>query len=69
MNSYAMEQLNKQRIADWHREAYDVLLAKTRPARDPGIRLERQVARATEQPGAGILASLRRFATRLVAAT
>ena len=69
MNSYAMEQITRERIADWHREAHDVLLAQTRPTPDPGIRLERPVAQRAEQPRTGLLASLRRFAALLVAAT
>ena len=69
MNSYAMEQINRERIADWRREAHDVLLVRTQVTPDPRSRLERPVARRAEQPRAGLLASLRRFAARLVAAT
>ncbi len=69
MNSYAMEQITRERIADWHRQAHDELLARTRVTLDPQLQVEPPRARRAEQPGAGFLASLRRFAARLVAAT
>jgi hypothetical protein len=68
MNSYAMEQITRERVADWHREAEDELRVRPPLTRDPQVRLEGPRVRFAEQPGAGLLASLRRFAVRLVTA-
>jgi hypothetical protein len=68
MTSYAMEQLTRERIADWHRQARDELLVQSRTARLPWLPGQGAVARSTPKAGAGRLASFRRLASRLMAA-
>jgi hypothetical protein len=69
MTSYEMEQITRERIADWHRQAQCELLVQSRRASLPRIFGRDVVAFSIPNPGAGPLASLRRLASRLVAAT
>jgi hypothetical protein len=69
MTSYAMEQITRERIADWHRQAQRELLVRSRRAPRPWLRNKDMIAPAVPNPGLAWLASLRRLASRLVAAT
>ena len=70
MTSYAMEQITRERIADWHRQAQNELLVQSRRAPLPRLLGRAMVARWIPNQGAGQrLATLRRLASRLVAAT
>ena len=68
MTSYALEQITRQRIADWHREAQGELLARSLRAPRPWLRGKNMIAPAVPNPRVAWLASLRRLASRLVAA-
>ena len=69
MNTYAMEQVTRERIAEWHREAQDELLVRSRRSTHPWFLTGPTVARSVGNSGAGRLAFLRSVAARIAAAT